>query len=69
MPNVMIRETAEGKLSFYVAKKDLEETIASMEFAAPEKWGGEVKLEDGSLFYIDPIPEPKLPITLRAKKL
>ncbi len=69
MPSVMIRQTADGKLSFYVAKKDLEETIDTMEFSTAEKWGGEVKLTDGSLFYIDPMPAPKLPTTLRAKKL
>ena len=69
MPSVMIRQTADGKLSFYVAKKDLEETIDTMEFATAEKWGGEVKLTDGSMFYIDPMPAPKLPTTIRAKKL
>ncbi|WP_127477632.1 putative nitrogen fixation protein NifT [Sulfurivermis fontis] len=69
MPSVMIRQTADGKLSCYVAKKDLEETIETMEFAASDKWGGEVKLTDGSLFYIDPMPAPRLPITVRAKKL
>ncbi len=69
MPSVMIRQTADGKLSFYVAKKDLEETIDTLEFDSAEKWGGEVKLEDGSLFYIDPMPAPKLPMTIRAKKL
>lgn len=70
MPSVMIRETDNGELSFYVAKKDLEETIASMEFDSSEKWGGEVELSDGSRFYLDPMePAPKLPITLRAKRL
>jgi len=69
MPSVMIRQTADGKLSFYVAKKDLEETIDSLEFDSAEKWGGEVKLTDGSMFYIDPMPAPKLPMTVRAKKL
>ncbi len=69
MPSVMIRQTADGKLSFYVAKKDLEETIDTLEFDSAEKWGGEVKLTDGSMFYIDPMPAPKLPMTVRAKKL
>ena len=69
MPSVMIRQTADGKLSFYVAKKDLEETIDTLEFDSAEKWGGEVKLADGSMFYIDPMPAPKLPMTIRAKKL
>ncbi len=70
MPSVMIRETDSGELSFYVAKKDLEETISTLEFNSPEKWGGEVELSDGSKFYLDPMePAPKLPITLRAKRL
>ena len=46
---------------------DLEETIQSLEFNTPEKWGGEVTLGDGQKFYLEPIPQPKLPITLRAK--
>jgi len=70
MPSVMIRQTESGELSFYVAKKDLEETIATLEFDSPERWGGEVELSDGSRFYLDPMePAPKLPVTLRAKRL
>jgi nitrogen fixation protein NifT len=70
MPSVMIRQTESGELSFYVAKKDLEETVASLEFDSPEKWGGEVELADGSKFYLEPQePAPKLPVTLRAKRL
>jgi nitrogen fixation protein NifT len=70
MPSVMIRQTEGGELSFYVAKKDLEETVTSLEFNSPEKWGGEVELADGSKFYLEPQePAPKLPITLRAKRL
>ena len=70
MPSVMIRETEGGVLSFYVAKKDLEESIASLEFDSPDKWGGEVELSDGSRFYLEPMePAPSLPITLRAKRL
>jgi nitrogen fixation protein NifT len=66
----MIRQTESGELSFYVAKKDLEETVASLEFDSPEKWGGEVELADGSKFYLEPQePAPKLPVTLRAKRL
>jgi nitrogen fixation protein NifT len=68
MPSVMIRETADGKLSFYVAKKDLEETIVSLEFDGDDKWGGVVELSDGSKFFIEPAPKPKLPITLRANR-
>jgi len=64
----MIRQTADGKLSFYVAKKDLEETIVSLEFDEADKWGGVVELSDGSKFFIEPVPKPKLPITLRANR-
>ena len=68
MPSVMIRQTADGKLSFYVAKKDLEETIVSLQFESDEKWGGEVVLSDGSKFFIEPVARPKLPTTLRANR-
>lgn len=70
MPSVMIKKEESGKYSFYVPKKDLEETVVSMEFDSPEKWGGEVELADGSKFYLEPMDGmPKLPITLRAKRL
>lgn len=70
MPNVMIRKNAVGELSFYIAKKDLEETVVNMEYAGPDKWGGLVTLKDGSSFYLDPLAEPpSLPITLRAKRV
>lgn len=69
MPAVMIRRSESGALSFYVPKKDLEETIVSLEFDTPEKWGGEVELSDGSKFYLEVLAgEPKLPITLKAKR-
>lgn len=68
MPSVMIRQTADGKLSFYVAKKDLEETIVSLQFESDEKWGGEVVLSDGSKFFIEPVVKPKLPVTVRANR-
>jgi nitrogen fixation protein NifT len=35
MPNVMIRKNDAGDLLFYVAKKDMEETIASVERIPP----------------------------------
>ncbi len=68
MPEVMISKSQDDKLKFYVAKKDLEETIESLEFDTPEKWGGEVVLGDGQKFYLEPTPKPKLPVTLRAKR-
>jgi nitrogen fixation protein NifT len=70
MPSVMIRQTDDGAISFYIAKKDMEETVSTLEFDSPEKWGGEVVLSDGSKFYLEPQePAPTLPITLRAKRL
>ena len=69
MPNVMLRKNADGNLLFYVAKKDMEETIASVEKDTQDEWGGEVELTDGSKWYIDPIrPPPRFPTTLRFKK-
>jgi nitrogen fixation protein NifT len=65
----MLRRTDEGKLLFYVAKKDMEETVAAVETDTDSAWGGEVELTDGSRWYIDPIsPPPSFPTTLRFKK-
>ena len=70
MPKVMIRKNESGAMTLYVAKKDLEETVISMEFEGPGKWGGEVELADGSKYFLDPVEYmPKLPVTLRAKRL
>jgi len=67
---VMIRRNDAGGLLFYVAKKDMEETVASVEFDSPEQWGGEVALTDGSRWYIDPLsPPPDFPTTLRFKRV
>jgi nitrogen fixation protein NifT len=70
MPEVMIRrDPSKDKLIFYIPKKDLEETIETLQFDQPDKWGGIVTLGDGQSFYIDPLSAPpKLPITLRAKR-
>ena len=68
MPNVMIREEQGGKLSLYIAKKDLEEAVESIEFDSPEHWGGNILLADGSSWFIEPTAKPKLPITLRARR-
>lgn len=68
MPSVMIRRNAEGQLAFYIAKKDQEEIVVSLEHDSAELWGGEVTLGDGSSYYIEPIPQPRLPITVRAKR-
>ncbi len=68
MPSVMIRRNQQGQLTFYIAKKDQEEIVVSLEHDSPESWGGQVTLGDGSSYYIEPIPQPKLPITVRAKR-
>ena len=70
MANIMIRNAANGGLSFYLPKRDLEASIESIEFDTPEKWGGELKLDNGGVYYIDPQAKPaRLPISLRAKRL
>ena len=69
MANIMIRQGEKG-LTFYLPKRDLEASIESIEFDSPEKWGGELKLDNGGSYYIDPIAKPpRLPISLRAKRL
>lgn len=69
MPEVMIRKDASDRLIFYIPKKDLEETIETLEFDSADRWGGTVTLGDGQRFFIEPLPAPpKLPITLRAKR-
>lgn len=54
MAKVMLRYDSKGAISFYVAKKDMEETILSSEFDSDEKWGGEVKLSNGEIWFIEP---------------
>ena len=69
MPSVMIRKEEAGHLSFYIAKKDLEEAVTSIEYDAPNQWGGKFELADGTSWYIEPLSQaPSLPITLRAKR-
>ena len=70
MANIMIRKTAEGALSFYLPKRDLEDEISSIEFDTPEKWGGEIRLANGGAYYIEPMAQPaRLPISVRAKRV
>ncbi|MCU7809889.1 MAG: putative nitrogen fixation protein NifT [Candidatus Thiodiazotropha sp. (ex Notomyrtea botanica)] len=69
MPNVMIRVNDKGGLLFYIAKKDQEDEIATVEKDTETEWGGHVELTDGSKYYIDPIsPPPSFPTTLRFKR-
>ena len=69
MPSVMIRKDNEGKMTLYVAKKDQEDEISSIEFEAADKWGGLIEMLDGTKYFIEPLDAaPKLPITLRARR-
>lgn len=69
MANIMIRRNEKG-YSFYMPKRDIEDSIVSMEFDTPEKWGGEIKLGNGGSYYIEPqvMPE-RLPYSVRARRI
>ncbi len=67
MAKVMLSER-NGKLNFYLAKKDLEETIISVEFDSAEKWGGEMVLANGEKWFVEPKAK-KLPGEFEAKRL
>jgi len=67
MAKVMLRE-ANGEISFYVAKKDMEETIETIEFNTEEKRGGEVELSNGETWWIEPGPK-NLPKETVCKKI
>lgn len=69
MANIIISQAADGSLIFYIPKKDLEEKVESLEFTTAEQWGGELKLASGQSYYIDPMPQPKLPKSLRARRM
>jgi nitrogen fixation protein NifT len=70
MANIMIQRGSNGGYVFYLPKRDLEDNIVSMEFDTPEKWGGEIKLNNGGTYFIEPqIAPAKLPISLRARRL
>lgn len=65
---VMIRKDAQGSLSAYVAKKDLEEPIVAMEQEG--MWGGVVTLANGwRLELPEMAAETTLPITVEARRL
>ena len=65
---VMIRKDASGALTAYIAKKDLEEPIVSME--KPEMWGGVVTLANGWKFALPEMAaDTRLPLTVEARKL
>jgi nitrogen fixation protein NifT len=65
---VMMRRNAEGQLSAYVPKKDLEEPVVAQEH--PGIWGGVVTLANGwRLQMPEMAADTKLPITVKARKL
>ncbi|MDD3769991.1 MAG: putative nitrogen fixation protein NifT [Sulfuricurvum sp.] len=68
MAKVMLRYDSTGAISFYVAKKDMEETIVKSEFDSEERWGGEVELSNGETWYIEPCVK-KFPSEVVAKRL
>jgi len=65
---VMMRRNAQGQLSAYVPKKDLEEPVVAQE--RPGLWGGTVTLANGWTLAMPEMPEDtRLPITVEARKL
>ncbi|SEQ76206.1 nitrogen fixation protein NifT [Solimonas aquatica] len=65
---VMIRKSADGSLSAYVPKKDLEEPIVAMQ--NPGIWGGTVTLANGWQLELPALAaDTRLPITVEARKL
>ncbi|MDD5051110.1 MAG: putative nitrogen fixation protein NifT [Sulfuricurvum sp.] len=68
MAKVMLRYDSKGAISFYVAKKDMEETILSSEYDTDDKWGGQVKLSNGETWFIEPGAK-KFPAEVMAKRI
>ena len=65
---IMIRRSAEGQLSAYVPKKDLEEPIVAME--KTDLWGGTITLGNGWELGLPLMPPgTTLPVTVEAKRL
>lgn len=65
---VMIRKTANGALSAYVPKKDLEEPIVAQELAG--LWGGTVTLANGWLLGLPAMAaDTPLPVTVEARRI
>lgn len=64
---VLIRRSATGSLSAYVAKKDLEEPIVATQHES--LWGGWVRLRNGWTLDLPMMAsDTRLPITVNAKK-
>ncbi|CAE10466.1 putative nitrogen fixation protein NifT [Wolinella succinogenes] len=66
MAKVMLTQRGE-EIKFYIAKKDMEEVIESVEIDG-ETYGGEVLLKNGDRWYFDPIPK-KFPADVVAKRV
>jgi len=66
MAKVMLRENDNGQVLFYLAKRDMEEIIESLEYDSEDKWGGNVNLTNGDVWFIEPGPK-KLPDEVNAK--
>lgn len=70
MANIMVARNAAGSYSFYLPKRDLEDAIVAMEFDSADKWGGEIRLNNGGVYYIEPQAVPaRFPISLRARRV
>jgi len=54
MAKVMLRKNDDGQILFYLAKRDMEEIIETLEFDSDEKWGGNIKLTNGDIWFIEP---------------
>ncbi|MFW5990002.1 MAG: putative nitrogen fixation protein NifT [Campylobacterales bacterium] len=67
MAKVMLSQR-DGKLNFYVPKKDLEDVVVVIEFDSDEKFGGELTLANGQKWFIEP-KEKKIPSEMNAKKI
>ncbi len=67
MAKVMLREK-DGEIYFYIPKKDMEETITHIEFDQEDKWGGEMRLSNGELWWAEPSAK-QLPKEIVCKKL
>ena len=68
MPNIMLRKQ-DGILTGYIAKKDLEAEVISLEFEETDRWGGKLVLSNGGSFYFEPLTAPPtLPITIRMRR-
>ncbi len=62
----MLRVNDEGKILFYIAKRDMEEIIVDLEYDSDDKWGGNVNLTNGDVWFIEPQAK-KLPDEVVAK--